>query len=255
MRANSPGALLLSLALHGAVAAALLLFTFYVATREAPPVIFDLVAGPATDPGSLAAPAAGNGALKVSVPKPVPTPPKPRPAEPAAQPARTPAPPKPAVQPPPDKISYEEFIRQQGKPAPAKAVPTPKPVRVPKIDTAGITRGVAGGSTEAKGGGGGKALTRAEADAMTVYEAQVRNRLREAHEQVKPEGMGDSVSAEVEFFVAASGEIGDVRITRGSGHPDFDASVLAAFRRYLTPGPRPDRKSDTWRLTFRMKEE
>lgn len=252
MRANSPGALLLSLALHGAVAAALLLFTFYVATREAPPVIFDLVAGPATDPGSLAAPAAGAGALKVSVPKPVL--PAPRPA-PAAQPARTPAPPKPVAQPPPDKISYAEFIKQQGKPVPAKAAPAPPPVRVPKIDTAGITRGVAGGSTEAKGGGGGKALTRAEADAMTVYEAQVRNRLREAHDQVKPEGVGDLVTAEVEFFVAASGEIGNVRITRGSGHPDFDASVLAAFRRYLSPGPRPDRRSDTWRLTFRMKEE
>lgn len=254
MRANSPGALLLSLALHGAVAAVLLLFTFYVATRETPPVIFDLVAGPATDPGSLAAPAAGNAALKVPVPQPVPTPAPLRP-EPVARPVKTPAPPKPVVKPPPDRISYEEFIKQQGKPVPAKSAPAPKPVRVPKIDTAGITRGVAGGSTEAKGGGGGKALTRAEADAMTVYEAQVRNRLREAHEQVKPEGLGDLVSAEVEFFVAANGELGNVRISRASGHPDFDASVLAAFRRYLTPGPRPDRKSDTWRLTFRMKEE
>jgi colicin import membrane protein len=62
------------------------------------------------------------------------------------------------------------------------------------------------------------------------------------------------LSAEAEFTLAANGVLTGVRIVRSSGNADFDASVLEAFARVRSIGPRPDSKTGTHRLTFRMKE-
>ncbi|MDP2137844.1 MAG: TonB family protein [Candidatus Didemnitutus sp.] len=265
MRANSPSAFFASLALHAALAVAIFLLTIIVVNQPVePPVIFELVAGPSTHPDELKAPAKGNNSLKVDIPKVVlPKEPEPRPVEPT--PVEKPVPEKPVEKPKvepkkvvpknePKQVSYEEFKKKN--PLPEKAKPAkPRPIKAPQVDVAGIAKGVTGGAPTSKGGGGGKALSREEADAMRVYEALLKNRLREAHDRVKPEGLGDLLSAEVTFFVAANGQIDNVRIARSSGNAAFDASVLEAFRRIAWPGARPDKKNDTWRLTFRMREE
>ena len=64
-----------------------------------------------------------------------------------------------------------------------------------------------------------------------------------------------TVSAEVSFFVAANGEIGNVRITRSSGNAEFDQSALDAFLLVRGIGPTPTGQGYTWTVTFRMKDE
>jgi len=124
-----------------------------------------------------------------------------------------------------------------------------------RIDTEGIRQGVVGGSKENnRGGGGGKALKRDDGPAMEMYQAALINRLRYAHDEIKPQGLGDTLTADVQFVVAANGEIANIRIVRSSGNAEFDASVREAFRRITYLGPRPDGKTDTWEVTFRMKE-
>lgn len=279
MRATSSSALFLSLALHGVIAGLLVLLSVYVAKRSpiAPPVVFDLVAGPPTAPDEREAPALGNmfDVPKAPRPKADPTPPIPEPVVERQMPKTPPVPPKTPPKTPPkptpkkkeakkappkpaeSKLTYEEFKKKFGTPKVNKSASTkPRVTKVPRIDAEGIAHGVQGGSTANKrGGGGGKALSRREADEMEVYEALVRNKLTLAHNEVKPEGLGEGLTAEVEFFMAANGEISNVRIVRSSGNREFDQSVLAAFRRVTWPGPRPDRRSDTWALTFKMTDD
>ena len=266
MRANSPSAFFISLKLHGAVAAALVFVSYYAAQQQAlKPVIFELVAGPPTAPDELVAPALGSSDVKLNMPTVLPPKVQPQPVVPETAPTPPPEKVIPAKQAEtkPDttiskevkkkaRVAYQKFLKEHPTPKPAP----PQPVKAPKVDAEGIAAGVVGGSTANKrGGGGGKALTRAEADGMTVYIAALNNRLRDAFEKTKPAGVSDTLSAEVEFFVAANGEVSEVKIRRSSGNRDFDESILEAFRNITWPGPRPDHKSDQWRLTFRMKEE
>jgi TonB family protein len=76
-------------------------------------------------------------------------------------------------------------------------------------------------------------------------------RLRESHQQ--PPGLSDLLNAGVEFTIAANGNISGVRIVRSSGNAAFDQSVLEAFFRVRMPA-RPDGKTDSQRLTFRIRE-
>jgi len=123
------------------------------------------------------------------------------------------------------------------------------------VDVEGIREGVMGGSvTNKKGGGGGKALSREEADALLVYQTLLKNELKGIFDELKPTGLADSLNADVTFLVTASGEIGNVRIARSSGNAEFDQAVLATFRRLAWNRKRPDGQTDTWRLTFRMRD-
>ncbi len=285
MTARSPSALFLSLLLHGVVATLLVLASYLISLRPEsdPPFVVELVAGPPTAPHEREAPALGNSLQKLKLPEieptPAPTPPAPEPPvevappppvpEVKTEPVPTPVPPKPVEKPKPVKkeptmaqqmkqqqrVSYKDYLKKHPTPKPA-APTTPSAVKAPRVDAEGIANGVRGGSTANKnGGGGGRAMTREEASAMEEYVAYVRNLLKAAHEQVKPSGLGDTLSAEVEFTVAANGAISNGRIVRSSGNAEFDASVLAALRQVRSAGPRPDRRSDTWKLTFRMREE
>lgn len=284
MRANSPSAIFASLAIHAVFAILIVLLSLMIKrAQEAqkPPVIFELVAGPPTSPFEKEAPALGvRNPTKLEVPKSVPkTPPKPEPVEeeeeetvappvtvkppPIAPPKQTtkaktevkkPAPPKAA--PTPKKMSYDDFKKQHGEPKAGKASTSPRSAaKVPRINTKGITGGVAGGSTaNDRGGGGGKALTREDMAEMDIYITALKNRLGIAHNELKPEGLGDSLSAEVEFTISANGEISNIRIVRSSGNAEFDASVRESFRRITWMGARPDKRSSSFRLTFRMRE-
>ncbi|MBI2510492.1 MAG: TonB family protein [Opitutae bacterium] len=148
------------------------------------------------------------------------------------------------------EIAKQEAARRAAEARAAKAA-----AGVKGVDVEGIREGVIGGSpTNKKGGGSGKALSREEADALRVYQALLKNELQGIFDELKPTGLADSLNADVSFLVAASGEVGNVRITRSSGNAEFDQAVLATFRKLVWSKRRPDGRSNTWELTFRMRD-
>jgi colicin import membrane protein len=270
MYARSPTAFFISLLLHGTVVTAIVVMAFIVQQHTPPPVhVFELVAGPPTDLTATAAPALGSpeGSVDVKIPE-APTPraepvveetapppsksettrPATRTETKAAATAKAPAKSEP-------KLRYDQFVKQHGQPTPSKSGGTgaPRAPAVPQIRTKGIPDGVIGGSSSSKGGGGGNALTAAQHSALEGYIARLRAALRQNHE--KPPGLSDLLEADVEFLIAADGTISRVQIVRSSGNTDFDLSCIEAFKRMGSVGPKPDGKSDTWQVTFRMKED
>ena len=308
MTARSPGAFGLSALLHGAIVAAILLFTYVIQQQPRETTkVFELVAGEGDNFAATKAPALGepNG-VKLSITSPAPQLAQPTPV------IETPAPPEPVAQkaPPPvevtpapvekvkpapvetktpnfakdvsriankrekrleakyrrereaaEKKAREEAARQKRiskaefdrmnrtKAAAPSGTSAPK---VAKIDAEGIRNGVVGGSTANKvGGAGGKALRRDEGDEMDAYFALLKQRSREALD--KPPGLSDTLTAEVEFHLSASGTISGAKIKRSSGSAEFDAAALDAINRTRMPA-RPDRKSETLALTFRMRD-
>ena len=291
MRENTANSVVISLLLHGFVVGVIFLVTFFVArqVKEAP-VIFELVAGPPTAPDELVAPALGNTTRQIKLEVPVveavasmsepetlpvvQTEPEeaavePPPVEkPKPKPVEKPKPPeKPVAKAKPDnsmvkelqkkqKMSYQEYLKKHPTPKPSAAKP-PKPGRVatgPRIDVTGIRNGVTGGSTaNTTGGGGGRALTREQQDKMSTYISLLLQELKRAHEP--PPGVSDRLEARVTFDITASGAIMNPRILKSSGDKEFDASVIEAFLRMRSIGPTPNRRSDTWTVTFRMRDE
>ena len=280
MTANSSSSFLISLTLHAFVVALIFLGTFVISkqVKEAP-VIFELVAGPPSGQPELEAPALGNTKIKIDIPKieQVPTMPEPEP-EPEAAPARpTPkevAPPPPAEKPKPktqdkpkpdtsmskelkksQRMSYSEYMRKHPTPKQTAGSPSSKrPTNVPRVDATGIAQGVKGGSiNNTRGGEGGKALSREQQNQMNTYISLLIQELKRAHEP--PAGVSDRLEAKVTFDITASGAIMNPRISKSSGDKAFDESVLDAFLRMRSIGPTPNRRSDTWTVTFRMRDE
>jgi len=264
VQANSPSSYLASLALHGALAAVVFFLTFWVTRNpEVPPVIFELVAGPPTNPNATVA-GSSEPDLQVDLPKikplspevtrprpePIPEPPKvePPPAPTAPPTPATKTPPKPEPKPPEaqKKVTYDQFVKQHGAPQPKQASKAPAPIKTPRINTADITRDLV------RGGGGGTALTRPEQDLLATYLAQLRRALLLAHD--RPAGLSDELEVQVTFNIAANGDISNVRVTRTSGDADVDRSAVEAFRRVGSIGPTPNRKADVWTMRFRVQE-
>jgi len=258
-------AFFLSLLLHGAAVAAIFALAFAVQQRKPPPVmIFDLVAGPGNDLGATAAPALGTpeGDFKVKVHEPpghvpvipvAPEEPAPTRAESraaAAEKAR--ATEKAAAE---ARMTYEQYVKKYGAPksATAGSSRSPRPIPVPRINGRGIAEGVEGGSPDSTRGAGGTALTAAMHSELDAYISRLVAALRQNHE--KPPGLSDLLEADVEFFIAADGTLSHIRIARSSGNAAFDESCIEAFRRVGSVGPKPDGKSATWELTFKMKDE
>ena len=124
---------------------------------------------------------------------------------------------------------------------------------IPRVDMKGVIGGVKGGSSASTGGQGGKAMTREEADELSTYISYLIQELKRAHEP--PPGVSDRLECKVTFDITASGAILNPKITRSSGNKEFDESVLDAFRRMKSIGPTPNRRADTWTVTFKMKDE
>jgi colicin import membrane protein len=125
---------------------------------------------------------------------------------------------------------------------------------VPRVDAQGIAQGVKGGSTaNTRGGGGGNALVREQQNQMNTYISLLIQELKKAHEA--PPGVSDQLEARVTFDITASGAILNPRISKSSGDKAFDESVLEAFLRVRSIGPTPNRRSDTWTVTFKMRDE
>ena len=282
MNATSPGAYGVSVLLHGA-AAGLIMFFSYAATSmlQDNPKVFELVAGAGDNYAATEAPALGtSGGVKLQAP-PVTrteTPPTPAPEASPIQsaPPEAAAPPKTAKPAKPidlvaelkrvearrarkleakyqkekeaeqKRVTQEEFLRQQ---AAAKAGG-----KVSHIDAEGIREGVVGGSTSNKtGGAGGKALTREEGSLLDAYFSLLKARIKENH--TPPEGLSDSLVARLEFFVAADGSLSHVRLVKSSGNSEFDRSVVEACERTHSIGARPDGRSETVQMAFKMRED
>jgi len=290
MRATSPNAFLISLTLHGTVVAAIILMTVVTALQQKEaPVIFELVAGPPTNPEALEAPALGNtpNPVKLEVPKIelVPSMPEPEPVvetapEPVAPPTPKPAPVEKAKPAPVEKtkpkapekaktetslakevknaqrMSYQDYLKKHPTPKQpaASGKSTGQAAKVPRIDAQGIAQGVQGGSTaNTKGGGGGKALSREQQNAVDTYFSMLIQELKRAHEP--PPGVSDRLEVRVKFDITASGAILNPVVVKSSGNKEFDRSVIDAFLRVRSIGPMPTRRGDTITVTFKMRDD
>ena len=153
------------------------------------------------------------------------------------------------------RMTKAEFDAQNRREAAdRRAGKTSSSAKVSHIDAEGIAAGVVGGSTANKvGGAGGKALTRDEGDVLDAYFAYLKRRLHEALDT--PPGLSDSLVAVAEMRIAADGTLSGARIVKSSGSDEFDQAALDAIARVRSIGPRPDGKSETIRLSFKMKEE
>lgn len=148
------------------------------------------------------------------------------------------------------EIAKQEAARKAAEARAAKATPGVK-----GVDVKGIKEGVLGGSTaNDRGGGGGKALSREEADELLVYQTLLKNELKPIFDELKPTGVSDALTADVSFLMTANGEFGNVRIARSSGNAEFDQAALESFRKLRWGKRRPDGKTSTWVLTFRMRD-
>lgn len=148
------------------------------------------------------------------------------------------------------KEDFDRANKSKGGAAPKGGSST----KVARIDAEGIARGVIGGSTANKiGGAGGKALTRdGDADPMDLYFSLLKSRLKDNLD--KPPGLSDSLVAVVEVELAANGTMSGARIKHSSGSQEFDQAALAAVARVRSIGPRPDKRSETITIPFRMRE-
>ena len=249
MYARSSNAFILSLTLHVGVVLTLLGVAFVVQRTGPPPMHeFILVAGPGNDPNATEAPALGapDGQIDVKIPT-VPAHPETAPAArpETKSPSKTPAKTEP-------KISYREFVKKHGQPAPSKPTPSASShaTRAPQIKTRGIPDGVLRGSSRSTAGQNGPALTAQQHSAFEYYTAQLVQALRQNHE--KPPGLSDLLTASVSCLIGADGTISNVHVERSSGNAEFDQSCVEAFAHVGSIGPTPDGKSGTWTIAFHM---
>jgi protein TonB len=245
---------IVSVILHLGAVLALIVFTFFKPPEKPIPTVFELVSAP---PPSAAAAQPAEPIQFEKPPQPLPPPikrpepPPPKPPEPKPIPKPVPKPPPAAevvpIPKPPPKLSYEQFLEQQGPPKTRQPLPTnPKPVTVPRIDTkfsANLQESVIDFQAL-------EALSGAEQSALDRYISRLREALRRNWE--KPSGVASSISAEVEFNVSSNGRLTNVRITRSSGNRTFDQSVREAFDRLGSAGATPNGKPQELRITFRM---
>ncbi len=88
---------------------------------------------------------------------------------------------------------------------------------------------------------------------MDAYFAKLKAVVKEAH--VPPDGVADSLSTRIEFFVAADGTLSQAHVIASSGNVDFDRSVIQACEHAHSIGPRPDGRSEMVTFTFKMRED
>lgn len=107
-------------------------------------------------------------------------------------------------------------------------------------------------ATPAAGSGRGPSVASDPAREASYWE-MLLGKLREAHE--KPAGLDEGLKTRVEFVLNADGSVGAVRILQSSGNTEFDASVVAAFRRVRDLGAPPAGKVGLNQVTFRTRAD
>lgn len=178
----------------------------------------------------------------------LPPPPAPevRPLPPPVTPRTSVAPPPAAAQPAtpePRRITREEYVRLHGEPQ-TRAPRTPRqapPRAVPRIDTRfSVDLSDAIRSAGSLSGTAGVVPT-----AVNIYVAGLNDLLKQAWNNPQL-----ALTTTVEFDVAPSGRLSNVRVTGRSGNTAFDESVLAAFRQVTSGGPTPEGRSLQLRFKF-----
>ena len=246
--------------LHAVVLLALVIAALVQAFRPKEKIhVFEMVEPPSSSPA-----AAATAAEPLPLPEipdiqpmdiPDPVVPQPAPApKPAPQPTPKPAP-KPAPPKPQERMSYEEFIKQNPIRDPKPVTqPTRKPIEVPKIQTQQVQANLRNLLASQADYERVSNMTAEEQTALQRYGAQLNARLNRAW--IKPENLsGIQLVAQVTFDVSSSGVISNVRLNPSSGNSAFDNSVLAAFRKVGSAGPTPTRQSHSFTMRFKMVEQ
>lgn len=147
------------------------------------------------------------------------------------------------------RISYEDFVKKQGKPKAPRVHDTAEPKRPAssvKIDVSFINKELQ--MALRQGGGDNSELSADELQSYILALKQTIDRLWQ-----KPQSLaGRDLQATVEFTVEPTGRVSKMRIIRGSSNPLFDESVQKAFKRLGYCGTPPKGKQITFSLNFRM---
>ncbi len=133
--------------------------------------------------------------------------------------------PKPVPVKKPEIISYDEFVKQQGKPVAAKQVKR-QPSKPHEIDTSKIERNLSNISVPELSM---NSSVSADSSAMDRWNSLLFSRIQAAWNRIAPSGMSNR-RAKVEFSVSVGGGISAVRIISSSGNSEFDRRVIDAVR-------------------------
>jgi protein TonB len=156
--------------------------------------------------------------------------------------------PKPVPTPTkPTLSSYEQFRKDHPLKAPKTQQTAPrKPVNVqintPKWEVLPGNPSVSDQS---------RTMSAAEQSALQRYGSQLNARLNSAW--IKPANLsGVRLTVQVQFDVASSGRISNIRLRPSSGNATFDQSVLAAFKKIASGGVTPTGQSHRFTMAFKM---
>ena len=248
MRSTTYRAWKFSIALHMGLLGLVALLTWLGRFHKPPkPHVFTLVSPP-----SMLAPVQTQKPPAVTFPEPVaPKPPtKVELPPPPQSPLQTQPEAQAAVPVKPPLLSYDEFIRLQGKPKPPKASPRPDKAVVPRdIQTESILRELADFESADI-----SADATISPEVLKRYIQALREKIRS--QWAKPENwQGHDIAAEVAFTVSAGGQVTGFRIIKGSGIKAFDTSISEVFARVSGLQPPPGGRAHTFSLTFRMQEQ
>lgn len=224
-----------SVVLHAGIFLLLCASVLLHACQKTPPVhVFTMISPPVEMPAQATPPAP---------PKAAPAPQAPPKAEPKPKPAPAPKPVK--------KMSYEEYIRQQGKP---KARNTPKQTAPPKpqLNAQALKQNLE--KTLATATPVASTSAAPSPDALNSFIASLRERINRNWD--KPSHRpGENPTAIAEFTVTPQGTIAQIQIIRSSGDTAFDESVRKALQRTQNVQTLvPFSQSRSFKLTFKMIE-
>ena len=233
-----------SVILHLVVLLALFLVTIVQAFKpKEKPHVFEMVDPPSeVNQSQQAAPQPPLPPVKKAPVKlpPVPKVNAPKPSAPTPRPKEKP-PLKPQI------IDYRDFTKEHPKDKPKPRPVAPRPdISVHQIDVPKLIIPRTSSSTIPS-----PQLSPQQMSALASYSSRLRSRIDAAW--VKPAQLaGVGLLAEVVFDVSSSGQITNVRLSRGSGNAAFDQSILTAFRNASSAGPTPTGQPHQFSLPFRM---
>lgn len=253
MQRETKQSLVLSFFIHGGFVLFAILFLLVEKWLSQPePVIFELVS-PAAAPAVAERPRdpVDDTPLKpIDVAKPEPIKPIPEvPDLPLPEPPKPEPKPQPKPEPKPEpvkKLSYEEWVKNRKLPERVQRVQQQrtKPVITPEIETNvrdRLERQLS--PIQIQGADIGQIES---SDELQRYLADLRRRIQGAFQP-----SGSNLQAEAHFTVTAQGRLTAATISRSSGNPAFDQSVLRTLQVARAPGPPPGNREYTFSLTFR----
>jgi TonB family protein len=260
MQGKTKQGFVLSILLHAGVIVGMVLFTLFKPREKPKEMVFELVASSGAAPmeaieetvrdfSSPTPPIPVPPRVEPPPPKPKPPEVKPKPVETKPKPVSKP-PPKPVeTKPKPPPMTLEEFRKAHPEKQKPKTPAPPKPVKPPRVDTRFVPnlRDTVVNVDSLSG------LSQIQQSELQNYIARLREALKLCW--AKPASGGMSLATEVEFTIVPAGTFARIRVSRGSGNGEFDASVLEAFDSLGRAGNTPEGKPLNLRLTFKINED